>query len=412
MSEIQPEQKPVVLDEKPTKIPSKSVSKTTFFYSLVLVMLVAFIAGTRSDQLIAAVAPVFGVKTTAESLDLSAVQTTFRQLKTNFDGTLDTQALIDGASRGLVAAAGDRYTVFMDKKETQDFEKELSGEVSGIGAEIGVRSGEPTILRVINDAPAQKIGLEAGDTLIAVNGESMQGATADTAAQKIRGDEGTSVKVTIKRGQEVKDFTITRAKISDPSVRSRVQDGVGIMTISRFDSDTGGLARKAAQDFVSQGVYGVIVDLRDNGGGYLDAARDVSSIWLKSQLVVTEKTGGKVTQSYQSDADPVLAGVKTIVLVNGGSASASEIVSGALQDHKVATLLGEKTFGKGTVQKLIPFANGTQLKVTVARWYTPNGKNITKEGITPDTIVQLTAADTDAGKDPQLDAALGQLSQK
>lgn len=412
MSEIQPEQKPVVLDAKPTKTKSKSVSKTTFFYSLVLVTIVAFIMGTRSDQLIAAIAPVFGVKTSAQTLDLSAVQTTFQQLKANYDGTLDTQALIDGASRGLVAAAGDRYTVFMDKKETQDFEKELSGEVSGIGAEIGVRSGEPTILRVITDAPAQKAGLEAGDTLLGVNDESTKGATAEDAAQKVRGVEGTSVKITIKRGEETKEFTITRAKISDPSVRSRVQDGVGILTISRFDADTGSLARKAAQDFVDQGVRGVIVDLRDNGGGYLDAAREVSNIWLNNQSIVTEKTGDKVVESYTSGTNPVLAGVKTIVLVNGGSASASEIVAGALQDHKAAMLLGEKTFGKGTVQKLIPFSDGAQLKVTVARWFTPNGKNITKEGITPNAEVALTAADMDAGKDPQLDAALGRLGQK
>jgi len=409
VSEINTESTPAIVSAKPK---GKNVSKTTFLYSLVFVMIVAFIAGTRSNQLIAAVAPVFGVKASAETLDFNEVQNTYRQLKANYDGALDTQTLIDGASRGLVAAAGDRYTVFMDKKETQEFEKELSGEVSGVGAEIGVRSGEPTILRVITDAPAQKAGLEAGDTVVAVNDEVMKGATADVVAQKIRGDEGTSVKVSIKRGQDIKDFTITRAKISDPSVRSRVQDGIGILTISRFDSDTGALARKAAQGFVSQGVRGVILDLRDNGGGYLDAARDVSGIWLKDQLVVTEKSGDKVTDTYKSDSNPVLAGVKTVILVNGGSASASEIVAGALQDHKTATLLGEKTFGKGTVQKLVPFQNGTQLKVTVARWYTPNGKNITKEGIAPDTKVQLTAADMDAGKDPQLDAALQQMAQK
>jgi carboxyl-terminal processing protease len=177
------------------------------------------------------------------------------------------------------------------------------------------------------------------------------------------------------------------------------------MIISRFDQDTGSLARQAAESFKSQGVTGVVLDLRDDGGGYLDAAKDVASLWLTDKIVVTEKTNGKVTDEIRTSGTPVLAGIKTVVLVNGGSASASEIVAGALQDYKVATLVGEKTFGKGTVQKLITLPDGRQLKVTIARWYTPNGKNITKEGISPDKTVQLTTGDINAGRDPQADAA-------
>ena len=387
----------------------KGISKGTYFFSVVLILIVGFIAGTRSDELFASIAPVFGIKTSSDTLDLKSVQDTYRQLKANYDGSLDTGALVDGASRGLVAAAGDRYTVFMDKKESAEFEKELSGEVSGIGAEIGVRSGEPKILRVIPEAPAEKAGVQAGDQIIGINDESAKGMTAEDAAKSIRGDEGTSVKLTLKRGDETKEFTITRAKVSDPSVRSSVQNGVGILTISRFDGETGTLARQAAEDFKKQNVRGVVLDLRDNGGGYLEAAKDVAGIWLNNKVVVTEKSGGKVTDTINSAGSPVLEGVKTVVLVNGGSASASEIVAGALQDHKAATLVGEKTFGKGTVQKLVPLADGRQLKVTVARWYTPGGKNITKEGISPDTKVQLTSSDSDAGKDPQLEAALGTI---
>jgi len=151
------------------------------------------------------------------------------------------------------------------------------------------------------------------------------------------------------------------------------------------------------------------LDLRGNGGGYVDAAKEVAGLWVADKTIATEKTNGKVTDTITSGDNAILAGIPTVVLVNGSSASASEIVSGALQDYKVATLVGEKTFGKGTVQKVIDLGGGTQLKVTIARWYTPNGKNITKEGIEPDKKIELSAADSDAGKDPQLDAAKAQL---
>jgi carboxyl-terminal processing protease len=390
---------------------SNTVTKGTFFVSMAFVLLLGFLAGTRSSELYAAVAPVFGVKASSDTLDLAIVQKTYQELKANYDGTLDTQKLVDGAARGMVESTGDRYTVFMDKTESEEFTKQLSGEVSGIGCEIGVRSNQPTILRVLVDSPAEKAGVKAGDTIATVNGDSVDGLDSSAVAMKIRGEAGTSVKVSVLRGTETKDFTITRAQISDASVRWSVENGIGKMIISRFDQDTGDLARKAANEFKSQGVKGVIIDLRDNGGGYLDAARDVAGIWLNNKVVVSEKTDGKTTDEVRTGMNAVLEGVKTVVLVNGGSASASEIVAGALQDYKVATLVGEKTFGKGTVQKIIDLPDGRQLKVTIARWYTPNGKNITKEGIAPNVKVELTSEDMNAGRDPQLDSAKGIASQ-
>ncbi len=372
-------------------------------------LLIGFVAGTRSHELYAAIAPVFGVKVSADTLDMRIVQQAYQELKANYDGTLDEQALIDGAARGMTAAAGDQYTVFMDSTESEEFAKQLSGEVSGIGCEIGIRSKQPTVLRVLNDSPAEQAGVKAGDIIVKVNSELVADADSASVAEKIRGDAGTSVKVVVLRGLESKEFTITRAKLSDASVRWSVQDGIGRMIISRFDSDTGELARKAAQEFTQAGVRGVVLDMRDNGGGYLDAGRDVASLWLKDKLIVTEKSGNIVTDQVQSRGDATLAGMKTVVLVNGGSASASEIVAGALQDYHAATIVGEKTFGKGTVQKLISLPGDRQLKVTIARWYTPNGKNITKEGVIPDQTVQLTTDDINAGKDPQLDAARARL---
>ena len=385
---------------------SRGATRAWYIAIVCAVAISSFVAGTRSDQLWAAIAPVFGIKASSDTLDLLSVQRTFQKLKANYDGTLDTNALIDGANRGMVAAAGDRYTVFMDKSEADAFNKELSGEVSGIGAEIGVRSGQPTILRTLANSPAEKAGVQAGDVILGVNDLSMRGASAADVAEKVRGEADTTVKLTLKRGNDTKEFTITRAKVSDPSVRTSVKDGVGIMKISRFDDQTGTLASEAARSFKDQNVKAIILDLRDDGGGYLDAARQVASLWLDKKVIVTERTGDTVTGTLKADGSPLLGGIKTVVLVNGGSASASEIVAGALQDHKAATLIGEKTFGKGTVQKVIELPGGRILKVTVARWYTPNGKNITKEGITPDMSVVLTSTDMDAGRDQQMDAAL------
>ena len=381
------------------------VSKNFYFVSMAIVALAGFVVGTRQTELAAIMAPLIGVKTSSEALDLAVVQKAYRELKANYDGTVDSSVLADGAARGMVAAVGDRYTIFMDKTEAEQFSKELSGEVTGIGCELGVRNDAATVVRVLENSPAAQAGLLAGDQFISVNDSSVEGLDSSEVASKIRGPEGTTVKVAVKRGEETKNFSITRAKLSDPSVRSSVENGIGTLTITRFDANTAALTRQAAQGFVAQGVKGVILDLRDDGGGYLDAAQDVASLWLRDKVIVTEKTNNTVTGTIRTKGEPVLENIKTVVLVNGGSASASEIVAGALQDHKAATLIGEKTYGKGTVQKLIDLPDGRQPKVTIARWFTPNGKNITKEGIAPDTAVQLTSDDRNTGRDPQLEAA-------
>lgn len=401
-----PDDEPRVAD-----VPKKDdkVSKSTLLLSVALVAVVAFVAGTRSDQLYAAIAPVFGIKASADTLDTAVLQQAFRELKANYDGSLDAGKLTDGAARGMVAAAGDRYTVFMDKEEAEQFNKDLRGEISGIGCEIGVRGDQATVLRVLADSPAQAAGVKVGDIFVSVNGEAVEGLDATTVASKVRGEKGTTVKLVMQRGEEQKEFTITRAQVTDASVRWSIDNGIGTITMSRFDDDTGRLATQAATEFKAQGVKGVVLDLRGNGGGYLSAAVNVAGIWLDNKVVVTEKANGKVTGTEKTGSGALLAGVKTVVLVNGASASASEIVAGALQDHKAATIVGEKTFGKGTVQKVVNLLDGRLLKVTIARWYTPNGKNITKEGISPDTKVELTSEDANAGRDPQLEAAINQL---
>jgi len=391
------------VENKGWKPRQRKVSQGVFLASLVLAIIVSFAAGTRSEEIYQIAAPIFGIKVAKQPLDTEVMKEAYRQLAANYDGDLDANKLSDGAARGMVKAVGDDYTTFLDKEEAAEFNKSLNGEVSGIGAEIGVRNLQPTVLRVLDDSPAKKAGLKTGDIFVAVNGTSVAGETASGVADKVTGEAGTTVKLTMRRGSESLDFSITRAQISDPSVRWSVSDDVGVLTISRFDDNTGSLARKAAKEFIDKGVKSVIVDLRNNGGGYLTAAQEVASLWLDSgKTVVTEKSRGQVTETVKASGNPTLKGKKTIVLVNGSSASASEIVAGALKDYQAATLVGEKTFGKGTVQKVINLSDDRIIKVTVARWYTPQDRNITKEGIQPNQTVKMSQDDNNAGRDPQM----------
>ena len=391
------------VENKGRKSRQRKVSQGVFLASLVLAIIVSFAAGTRSEEIYQIAAPIFGIKVAKQPLDTEVMKEAYRQLAANYDGDLDANKLSDGAARGMVKAVGDDYTTFLDKEEAAEFNKSLNGEVSGIGAEIGVRNLQPTVLRVLDDSPAKKAGLKTGDIFVAVNGTSVAGETASGVADKVTGEAGTTVKLTMRRGSESLDFSITRAQISDPSVRWSVSDDIGVLTISRFDDNTGSLARKAAKEFIDKGVKGVIIDLRNNGGGYLTAAQEVASLWLDSgKTVVTEKSRGQVTETVKASGNPTLKGKKTIVLVNGSSASASEIVAGALKDYQAAILVGEKTFGKGTVQKVINLSDDRIIKVTVARWYTPQDRNITKEGIQPNQTVKMSSDDNNAGRDPQM----------
>lgn len=340
-------------------------------------------------------------------IDLSSVQDTYRELVKNFDGSLDTNKLIEGANRGLVDAAGDEYTVFMNNEESAAFDDSLTGNIGGgIGVEVGIRHDMPTVVRVLQNNAAEKAGVQVDDIIMKVNGDSTEGKTLTEVTGSIRGEVGTTVKLTLNRKGEEKEITITRAQVNNPSAYGEVKDGAGVLTITRFDEQTTSLARAVASEFKQKGVKGVVLDLRGNGGGYVTAAQGVSGIWLDRQLVATERRSRKVTEELKSTGRPILNGIPTIVLVNKSSASASEIVAGALRDHKAATLMGETTFGKGSVQKLITLPNDTMLKVTVARWYTPGGVNISEKGISPEKRVERTADDINAGKDPQLDAAL------
>jgi len=381
-----------------------------WFIAMAIVATIGYLAGVYHYQIEAAIGPVFGYKAHSGEIDLNSLQETYSKLVANYDGKLDTNLLIQGANRGLVDAAGDTYTIYMSPQESREYNNSLSGNIGGgIGAEIGIRDNKITIIRALSDNAAIKAGLAAGDQVLNINDQSTSGWTVDKAVGQIKGEAGTTVKLTIQRGSEVKDYTITRATISYPSVESSINNGIGILTINRFDgisSETANLAAAAANNFKKQGVKGIVVDLRGNPGGHVNAAVDVAGLWLDNKVVVIEKNGTITREKLRTGSNAILSGIPTVVLVNGSTASASEIVAGALQDYKIAKIVGEKTFGKGSVQQLISLNDGSELKVTVAKWYTPNGKNITKDGINPDISIELNQQDIDTGTDPQLDEAL------
>lgn len=350
-----------------------------------------------------------GMKKKVASIDFSSLNSVYEKLAENYDGELDKTKIIEEAKRGLVKAAGDDYTYYLTATEADEFQKDLNGDVgAGIGVEIGQRDGYVKVLRTTPDNPARKAGVLAGDIIYKADDEDISTLTVEEVAKKLRGAAGTKVKLTVVRDNEEKSFELTRETINNVSVYADYQGKTAILTISRFDQDTGRLAREKAKEALDKGCDKFIVDLRGNGGGYVSAAKEVASLWIDGKVVVEQKSSNGLynEKTYANRGQAILAGKKTIVLTNGSTASASEIVAGALKDYNLATLIGEKTYGKGSVQALENFTTGEMLRVTVAKWYTPNGKNINHEGIEPDQKVERTFEQINKDEDPQLDAAL------
>lgn len=378
----------------------------SWFLTLVIVAIVSFVAGARSDALFANVASVFGVRTSNKTIDLSSVQKTYQELIANYDGKLDTQKLIYGANRGLVEAAGDPHTAYMDPDETKEFDKSLSGQIGGgIGAEIGLRNNKPTIIKPLENSPAQKAGIKAGEAIVKVNDEASSDWSVEKVVSKIRGEVGTSVKLTLLSGGQTREVSVVRQNIVSPAVESGIDGEIGILKVNRFGDDTVSLSRKYASEFVEKGVKKVILDLRNNPGGTVGAAQGLLGIWLDNQIAMTERRGSEIVKTLRTTGTPILGNMKTVVLINGNSASASEITAGALREYGKATLVGQKSYGKGSVQIVLGLPGGSQMKVTEARWYTPKGKNIDKTGIEPDVKVDLSSDDVNNNVDPQMDKA-------
>jgi carboxyl-terminal processing protease len=404
------DQTPATAQQPVTKKPKFTIGLPTFVAAIFIVALASFVVGTRNSNVFAMFAGGQN-KDLPSQIDLSSVQDVYKELKSQYDGKLDTQKLIDGAKKGLTDAAGDPYTVYFTNEEAKQFQNDLDGKFSGIGAELEKKGQNLLIRATLDDSPARKAGLLPNDIIAKVNDQDASKWSVDQAVSTIRGDKGTTVKLLIIRDQAPKEFSIVRDEIVNPSVKAEVTtEGIGYLRVTRFADDTSALARQAAADFKQKNVKGVILDLRGDGGGYLSAAQDLTSLWLKKDTVIVEERG-KENNQLLARGTPLLEGVPTVVLIDGGSASASEITAGALHDHGVAKLVGEKTFGKGSVQTLQDIRSGGRLKVTVAKWFTPKGVNISQEGIKPDTEVVLTAEQLLAGNDAQKAKAIELLKQ-
>lgn len=345
------------------------------------------------------------------SLNYSALQQEYDLIKQNYDGKLTAQQLQQGVEAGLANATGDPYTEYFSPSEAKNFNNQLNNTFTGIGAVLGVSNGNIVIISPINGFPADKAGVQPGDVISSINGKSTTGMNIDTAVNDIRGAAGTKVTLGIIRNGQHLNITITRATITVPSVSTKIINGdIGYMQIITFADDTSSLAQKAANMFKSKGVKAIILDLRNNPGGLVNAAINVSSLWLPAgKTIMIQKHDNQVVNTYTSTGNDILYGIPTVVLINGGSASASEITSAALHDNGAAYLIGQKSFGKGTEQQLIPLFGGSELKVTIAHWYTPKDVSIEYKGITPDKTINIGPNQENTASDAQLNAAIQYL---
>ena len=344
-----------------------------------------------------------------EKIDFNLYWEVWDKLKNNYVDTnrLSDQDLFYGSLRGLAAATEDPYTVFLDPEESKEFSDDLSGTFEGIGAELGFRNDIPTVIAPLDDTPAQKAGLMAGDKIYAVNDEATIGLSLNAIVRKIRGPKGTEVTLTIIRGQEPpQDIKIVRSVIITKSVKTELlEDGLFLIKVSNFNTDTEYLFNEAVNQALLSDPRGLILDLRNNPGGYLETAVILASEWVEEGMIVAEQFNNNRRSEYAAHGRARLANIPTVVLVNGGSASASEIVAGALRDYRKATIVGEKTYGKGSVQSLSNLKDGASLKITVAKWLTPAGDYIHDSGLEPNVIVEMTREDINNNRDPQLDKA-------
>ncbi len=333
------------------------------------------------------------------------------------DQPVNDTNLMEGAINGMMQSLGDPHSIYMNPKDYTSATTEISGTYSGIGAWVDTNGEFLTIVRPMPDSPALDAGLQAGDQIIAVDGENVTGKDPSLVLDKVLGPAGTQVTLTIQRKGDPNSFdvTITRAKITVPSVTSKMLDHqIGYIQVTVFGNSTAADFHDQLKALMENNPKGIILDLRDNTGGLVDAAVKVASEFIPEGVIVYEQSGDGTKQPYYAESGGLATNpdIPVIVLVNGYTASASEIVSGALQDTGRAKLLGEKTYGKGTVQTWTPLTNDQgAVAITIARWLTPNGRTIDKEGLTPDILVTMTNEDYSAGRDPQLDAAIQQLTQ-
>lgn len=425
-------------------VPGMTPQKRSFFAAIVVTAVIAFTVGNlyarpaRSDassssaSIASATTTVLGVGGDVPAdlsvpADFNQFWDLWRQLKSQYYlQPVDERKMLYGAMSGMAASLGDPYTMYFEPKSATEFSQSLAGKFEGIGAEIGMKDDQLQVIAPLLDTPADRAGLRAGDAILKINGQDTADMAVDKAVTLIRGKRGTAVSLLIARIVSQKDangkvkksvttmeVTIIRDVIMIKSVQVKyLRDNVAQIVITSFNQDTDTAFHDAVTAALKKDVKGIVLDVRNDPGGYLDRAISVASEWLGDQVIVKERRQGKITEEYHGTDGARLKGIPTIVLVNQGSASASEIVAGALQDYGVAKLVGMKTFGKGSVQDYTEFSDHSAVKITIAEWLTPKDRSIHKIGITPDVTIDFTQDDFHANTDPQLDKALELLTGK
>ena len=347
------------------------------------------------------------------TIDFSLFWDAYNKLQQNFidPSKINDQKIVYGAIEGMANSLGDPYTSFFDPQQAQRFQQDLSGSFEGIGVEIGIKKDMLTVIAPLKGTPGEQAGLKSGDIIAKINGKDSINMTADEAVNLIRGPKGTSVTLAILRDgwNNTKDFKIIRDTIKVPSIEWSLKDGdVAYIQIYQFDDTLSSDFKKTALEVLNSPAKKIVLDLRDNPGGYLEVAQDVTGWFLqKGQTVAIEDFGkSKPRQIYKAEGNYELANYPTVVLMNQGSASASEILAGALRDNRNVQLIGNKSFGKGSVQEVINLNGGSFLKITIAKWLTPKGSSISEIGLAPDVKIDITDHDIQQKKDPQLAKAL------
>jgi len=375
-------------------------------------------AGTKKPQtvVIRGVANLEGGK--LEVVDFSLFWDAWRAIKEKAleADKVSNQDLVYGAISGLIHSFNDPNSVFFPPSDAKKFNEDVSGEFSGIGAEIGIRNNQLVIIAPLKDTPAEKAGLRAGDKILKIDATSTVDLTIDEGVKLIRGQKGTTVVLTILRDgwDKPKEISIVRDVIQIPTVDWKMIDhNIAYIHLYNFYEKAPLLFYQAATKIIFKNPKGLILDLRDNPGGYLDAAVTLANLFLKpGEVVVNEEFKGDEKQVFKTHGNGLLKDIPLVILINEGSASASEILAGALKDNRGIKLVGKKSFGKGTVQELVPLKDNSLIKITVAHWRLPGGQLIEKNGLNPDYEVNLTDEDVQNGKDPQLDKAIEVLKQE
>jgi carboxyl-terminal processing protease len=348
-----------------------------------------------------------------EEIDFSLFWEAYHKLQEKFvdKGKFDVQKMIEGAISGMVKSLEDPYTIFLNPEETKRFIEDVKGTFEGVGMEIGIKKGQLQVIAPLEGTPAQRAGLRAGDKILEINGKPTTDMTIDEAVDLIRGPKGSEVTLTIFREEweKSKEIKIVRAVIEVPSLKWEMKDeNIAYLKLYQFSEKASFDFSKAAIEILNSPAKKIILDLRNNPGGYLEVAQDIAGWFLKrGEIVAIEDFGeGKERNIYKAQGNASLVEYPIVILINQGSASGSEILAGALRDNRDILLIGEKSFGKGSVQELERLSQGSSLKITVAKWLTPKGELITDKGLEPDIKVEMTEEDYEAERDPQLDKAI------